>query len=148
MTISEKIIDACKDVNLTVDNYKEATQAGLEAIATVFRDRLVGTEVAHPTYGSGVITDVVASQTLDTTYAEIQFSGEIRKFGLSAMLTSSMCPVRIKDTECAEAFNTAVERYTEWYWKSVDLCAEKQMMVRYLAPSAITASSLVKMERV
>lgn len=130
MNISEKIVEACKDINLTVDNYKEETQAGLEAITTVFRDRLVGTELVHRTYGSGVITNVVASQALDTTYAEIDFSGEIRKFSLHAMLSSPMCPIRITDPECVEAMNTATELYTEWHWKSVDLSAEKQMMAR------------------
>ena len=130
MTISEKIIEACKGIALTVDNYKEETQAGLEAIATVFREHLVGTKLNHNTYGIGVVTDVVASQALDTTYVEIQFAEGTRKFGLQAVLNNTMCPVRIKDAEYAEAFNTAVELYTEWYWKGIDLSAKKQMIVR------------------
>lgn len=122
--ICEKVMSVENEIAMTVENHTTECRRGLELIAGIFNEYLTGKNLVHKLLGNGTVVSVTAGFDLDTTVVAVQFQNETRRFGIKAMVNSSMCPIRIADADCVEALGIADQLYTKWHWQQVELGIE------------------------
>lgn len=135
-TICEKVMSVENEVAMTVENHTTECRRGLAMIASVLGEHMVGTELVHKSLGTGKVVSVSGGYDLTTMTVEVQFENELRRFGLKAMVSSYLCPIRITDPDVLEAVAIAEELYNKWHWQEVNLSIEASRIQREIDKKA------------